>query len=96
MRVVDHHGRVFVKADIGAVATPVFLARADDDRLHNFALLHGSVGRCFFDGCGDDVAQAGLLAQSTAQGQNHLQLARAGVVGHRQHGSHLHCHGFFS
>jgi hypothetical protein len=25
-----------------------------------------------------------------------LQLARAGVVGHREHGSHLHCHGFFS
>ena len=43
-----------------------------------------------------NIAETSLLAQTTAQGENYLKLAGAGVVGHREHGSHLHSHGFFS
>src|SRR5579872_1703156 len=96
MRVVDHHCCILVEPDVGSIAAAVLLAGAHNDSLHDFALLHGPVGRRFFHCGGNDVAEAGLLAQASAQGQNHLQLARAGVIGHCEHRSHLYCHGCFS
>src|SRR5215469_4985770 len=96
MRIVNHHRRILVEADVGSVAAAMLLAGADDNRLHNLALLDGAVGRSFFYSGSDDIAETGNLAQSTTERQDHLQLARAGVIGHREHGSHLHSHGFFS
>ena len=47
----------------------MLLARAHNYRLHNLALLDGSIGRSFLDCGGDDVAQAGLLAQPPPSGR---------------------------
>src|SRR5512143_1290228 len=38
--VVDQHRRVAVERDVGAVGPPHFLGGADDDGLHDVALLH--------------------------------------------------------
>ena len=96
VRIVNHHRRVFVEANVGSVTATMFFAGADNDRLHHFALLHRAFGRGFFHRRSHNVAEAGLLAQSASQRQNHLQLACTGVVGNREHSSHLHSHGFFS
>src|SRR5664280_1326411 len=96
MRVVDHHGRVLVEADISSVTTTMLLAGADDDRLDDLTLLDGAIGRGFLDRSGYDVAEPGLFPETAAQRQDHLQLPRAGVIGHREHGSHLYSHGIFS
>src|ERR1700760_2621282 len=96
MCIVDHDGSVLIETNVGSVTAPVLLASADDNGLYDFALLHGAVGRSFFNRSGNNVAEAGLQSQSAAERQNDLELAGAGVIGHREHGSHLHSHGFFS
>src|SRR5215469_3993340 len=91
-RIVDHNRRVLVEADVCTVTTAILLARADNHRLDDLALLHRSIGRSFLHRRRDHVTEAGLLAESAAQRQDHLQLACAGVVGDIQHGAHLNCH----
>src|SRR5215469_14335738 len=90
---VDQDRGILVEADIGSIPTPMFFPGAYDDRLHHFALLHLALGSRLFHGCSDHVAQTGIQSGRTAQRQNHLQLARAGIVGDLQHCSHHHSHG---
>src|SRR5271157_1838218 len=92
VHIVDQHRRVLVEAYVGAIAAAMLLASTHDHRLDHRAFLGGAVGRCFFNRGGHDVAQSGNQTGGTAQRQNHLQLARAGVVGHLEHASHHHCH----
>src|SRR5262249_6884042 len=42
--VLDEHGGVLVEADVAAVRAALLLLRADDDALHDVALLHGRAG----------------------------------------------------
>src|ERR1700674_4354828 len=58
----EQHRRVFVEADERAVRALVFLRHADDDRLHDLALLHLAAGLRGFDRRGDDVAYRRVLA----------------------------------
>src|SRR5262249_18444721 len=70
----------------------MLLALPDNHALDHSALLRGPVRRGFFHGGRDHIAQAGAQAGVPAQRQNHLQPARAAVVGHVEDGSHHHCH----
>src|ERR1700722_607111 len=87
--VVDDDSGVLVEADIGAVATTILFARADDNRLDDLTLFDGAIGRGFLDGRGYDIPEASLFAETATEGQDHLQLACAGVIGHIKHCSHL-------
>jgi hypothetical protein len=50
----------------------------------------------FFHRSRDHVTQAGVQTGVAAQGQNHLQPARAAVIGDLENTSHHHCHGSIS
>src|SRR6201987_4372118 len=84
--VVDDHGGVLVERDRRAVDAAERLARADDDRLHDLALLHGALRRRRLDGADDDVADARVAAVMTAHDADAEQLAGARVVGHLEAG----------
>src|SRR5436309_282244 len=60
--VVDQNGGVAIEADVGAVAPPLFLHRADDDRLDDLPLLDVRLGRGFLDRRRDDVAEPRVAA----------------------------------
>src|SRR5262245_7044079 len=81
-RLVDQHGGVLVKADVGAVTAEVLPALAHDHALDHRTFFGGSVRRGLFDGSRDYVTQAGVQAGVPAQRQDHLQPARAAIVGH--------------
>src|SRR3984957_1163585 len=66
--VVDYNGGVLVETNVRAIAAAILLARADDDSLDDFTFFDGAVGRGFFDGSGDDVAEAGLFAKAATEG----------------------------
>src|SRR5215218_4379074 len=51
---VDEDGRVLVEGDVGAVVTPELLARANDDRRDNLALLDGALRGRLLDSADDD------------------------------------------
>src|SRR5580700_1188501 len=89
---IDQYRGILVEADIGSVAPPMFFAGTHDDRFYDFALLYLAVGRRFLHTGGDHVAEPGPETGSAAERQDHLQLARAGVVGHLEHRSHHHSH----
>src|SRR5262245_23835387 len=83
LRVDDHRG-VLVEGDVGAVLAPELLLRAHDDRLDDLALLDRALRVGLLDGCGDDVADAGVAAPGAALDADAEDLARAGVVGDLQ------------
>src|SRR5579863_1407029 len=89
---IDEHCGVLVKADVGAVAAPVLLACAHHNRFYHRSLFRLPIRRGLFDARRDHVAQAGVQARRAAKRQNHLQLARAGLIGHVDHRSHHACH----
>src|SRR5215470_21240 len=89
---VDQHGRILIEADVSPVAAPVFLACANYDRLHDFSFLHLAIGSSFLHAGRDHVAKAGTQTSRSAKRQNHLQLARAAVIGDLEHASHHDCH----
>src|SRR5579859_5974110 len=93
--IVDQNRGVIVKADVGAILAARLLAHANDDALHDFSFLDLAFRRGFFHRRGDNVAESGFQSGIAADGQNAHQLSRAGIVGHRQPGSHLN-HGFSS
>src|SRR4051794_28205107 len=88
-RIVNNDGGVLVEANVGSILAAILLAGTHDHGLDDLALLDGSVRRSLFDRRGDDIAEAGLLAQTATEGQDHLKLARAGVIGHVKDCSHL-------
>src|ERR1700680_4131795 len=80
--IVDKHGRVVVKTDITAIATPMLLARAHHYSAYNLALLDGAFRGRFFHRSGDDIAQTRPAADIAAHGQNTHQPARSRIIGH--------------
>src|SRR6266478_3027634 len=87
--VVNQDRGVVVEADVGAIPAPALFAHAHNHRLYHGALLDLALRRGFLDRRSDDVAESGLQTDVAAQRQNAHQLARAGIVRHRQPGSHL-------
>src|SRR5690349_12555634 len=82
---IDQHRRILIEADVGAVAAPRFLAHAHHYGLDHGALLCRSIWGSFLHRSGNYVAQSSPQAARSAQRQNHLQLACAGVIGDLQH-----------
>ena len=64
---VDDDGGIVVEADIGAVRTTILLARADDNGLHDLALLHGAAGIGGLHGSDNHIAHAAGAAERAAQ-----------------------------
>src|SRR5437868_8859170 len=93
---IDQHGRILVKANVGSIPAARFLAHPDNHRLHYGALFRRSIRRCFLHRSGDDVAQTRSQTAGSTQRKDHLQLARAGVIGDFQHASHHYRHSLFS
>ena len=79
--VVDDNGSVVIKTDVGIVRTTVALVRADDNGLHDVALLHNAAGRCALDRSHDDIADRAGLAERTAHDAEAHNFLSAGVVG---------------
>src|ERR1700731_1656428 len=65
--VVDDDGGVLVEANISSVAAAILFARADDHGLDDLTLFNGAIGRGFFNRCGDNIAEAGLFAESATE-----------------------------
>src|SRR5450631_655650 len=81
---LENHRRVLVEADVRAVRTTALLDCADDDRLHDIALLHVAAGVRILHRGHDDVADAGVATSRTTENpdaENHL---RTRVVGDSQ------------
>ena len=79
--VVDEHGGVLVEADVAAVGPPLLLLDADDDALHDVALLHGRAGDGVLDGGDEDVADRRVAALGAAEHLDAQHLLGAAVVG---------------
>src|SRR5216684_1324051 len=88
-RIVDQHRSVVVEPDVRAIFATPFFAHAHYHRFHYRSFFDLAFRRRFLDRGGDDVAEAGLQSRVAAHRHDAGQLARAGIVGHRQPGSHL-------
>src|SRR5512143_238631 len=86
--IADDDDGVRVEAQVAAVGAAQRGLRADDDGLHDLALLHGGVRAAFLDVDGEDVAHVGV-ARGVALAADHRRAARAGVVGDIKNGTHL-------
>ena len=78
--VVDEHGGVLVEADVAAVGTALLLLHADDDALHDLALLDGRAGDGVLDGGDEDVADAGVAPLGAAEHADAEDLLGPAVV----------------
>src|SRR3954468_4816056 len=87
--VVHQHGGVAVEADVAAVAAALLLGRPHDHGLDDLPLLHRAVRRRFLHRRLDDAAEPGVGAARPANRVDYRDLARAGVVGDVQDGTHL-------
>ena len=65
--VLDEDGGVLVEADVAAVGTALLLLGADDDALHDVALLDGRAGDGVLHGGHEDVADRGVAAAGAAE-----------------------------
>src|SRR5467141_225771 len=88
-RIIDQHRGVVVEPDVRAILAPPFFPHPHHNRLHNSSLFDLAFRCCFLYRGGDDVAEARLQSRVAAHRHDAGQLARAGIVGHRQPGSHL-------
>src|SRR5467141_815713 len=88
-RIVDQHRGVVVEPDVRAILAPPFFPHPHHNRLHYASLFDLAFRCCFLYRGGDDVAEARLQSRVAAYRHDAGQLARAGIVGHRQPGSHL-------
>src|SRR5690349_82872 len=87
--IVDEHRGIVVKPDVRAVLAPALFAHAHHHGFHHTSLFDLAFRRSFFHRGGDDIAEAGLQPRVAAHRHDAGQLARAGIVRHRQPGSHL-------
>src|SRR5208282_2438561 len=85
---INQHRRILIEADVRPIPPPVLFPRPHDDRLYHFALLYLTVGRSLFHAGRDHVAQTRVQTGRTAERHDHLQLARAGIIGDLDHRSH--------
>src|SRR5438132_289710 len=88
-RIIDQHRGIIIKADIRAILTPPFFPHAHHNRFHYGSFLNLAFRCCFLHRGSDNIPEAGLQSRVAAHRHNACQLARAGIVGHRQPGSHL-------
>src|SRR5712664_2921778 len=88
-RIVDQHCGVVIKPDVRAILAPPFFPHPHHNGLHYASLFHLAFRRGFLHRGGDDVAKAGFEPCVAAHRHDARQLARSGIVGHRQPGSHL-------
>src|SRR2546421_221340 len=79
--IVDDHRGVLVEGDLRSVVAAERLARANDDGLHDLALLHGALRRRALDRRCDDVAHARVAALRSTRDADAEQLTGARVVG---------------
>src|SRR5271168_9380 len=93
---IDQYSRVLIEANIGTIAAAILFVRAHNDRFHHGALLNLPIRRSFFHAGGHHVSQSSAQSGGTAQGQNHLQLAGAGIVGYFEPRSHHYGHSSIS
>src|SRR5438309_7674948 len=70
----------------------MLLTGTHNDRLHDRSFFHLPVRGCLFYSGRHHVAEVGAQSRGSAQRQDHLQLAGAGIVGDLEHGPHHHCH----
>src|SRR3954471_2910202 len=82
--VVDEDGGVLVEADVAAVGTALLLLHADDDALHDVALLDRGAGHGVLHGRHEDVADSCVAPTRTAEHLDAQHFARPRVVGHLQ------------
>src|SRR5947207_806153 len=94
--IIDEHGGVLVKADVSSILAAMFLALAHDHTLDYRTLFGGPVRRCLFDRGGNNVTQSGSQPGVPAPRQDHLQAARAAIIGHIENASHHDCHSSIS
>src|SRR3984885_3288446 len=87
--IINQYRRVIVKTDVGPVLAPLLFARAHDHALHHRTLLYLAFRLRFLHRRRDDVAQSRRQPRISAQRKDAGQLARAGIVRHRQPCSHL-------
>src|SRR5271154_4581493 len=88
-RIINQHRRIIVKTDVRPVLAPLLFARAHNHALHHRSLLYLAFRLRFLHCRRDDVAQSRSQSRISAQRKNAGQLARAGIVRHRQPCSHL-------
>src|SRR5258708_963973 len=88
-RVIDQHRRVVIKPDVRSILTPPLFPHPHHHRFH-YPSLFDLAFRCrFLYRGGNHVPEAGLQPCIAAHRHDAGQLARAGIVGHRQPGAHL-------
>src|SRR5947207_5958887 len=93
--VVRHRG-CLVEAFIRTITPAMLLAGTHDHCFDDGALLGLAFGRCFLNTGRDYVPKPRPQTGRSAQRQDHLQLARAAVIGNLEHASHHYGHKSFS
>src|SRR5260370_1458894 len=88
-RIVDQHRGVVVKPDVRAILAPPLFPHSHYHCLY-YRSLFDLAFRCrFLDRGRNHVTEARLQSRVATHRHDAAQLARAGIVGHRQPGSHL-------
>src|SRR5713226_2527897 len=88
-RIVDQNRGVVVKPDVRAILAPPLFSHPHHHRFH-YGSFFDLAFRCrFLYRGGNHVAKARFQPRIAAHRHDAGQLARAGIVGHRQPGSHL-------
>src|SRR5947199_219956 len=88
-RIVDQHRGVVVKPDVRAILAPPLFPHPHHHRFHHASFFDLAFRCRFLYRGGNYVAEARLQSRVAAYRHDAGQLARAGIVGHRQPGSHL-------
>src|SRR6266404_5981339 len=88
-RIIDQHRGIVVKPDVRAILAPPLFPHAHHNGFHYASFFYLAFRGGFLHRGGDDVAKAGFEPRVAAHRHDAGQLARAGIVGHRQPGSHL-------
>src|SRR6266851_6869424 len=68
--IVDQHGGIVVKPDVGAILAPPFFPHPHDDRLHNAAFFDLAFRCRFLYRGGDDIAEARLQSSVATHGHD--------------------------
>ena len=83
---VKDDGSILVKADVRTVRATGRLAGTDDNRFHDFALLHVATRDCVLHGRDNGVAEPRVTAARSPEHTNREQLLGTGVIGNLKPG----------
>ena len=84
-----HLSNIAIEADHRTVGAADVLAHANDDRLHDVALLHLAARDRLLDRHHDDVANGGVATLGAAKHLDTHDTACTGIIGHVEVGLHL-------